>query len=232
MCVQGEAKFGALLSGLMGGVCVLVSKLPMWKGKAAAKAAKAKKQVSDRKLRSSLADDAVAEDSYVLDMSKPAAESLGYRQPAYYKHAIRAGENRLAVHFDQLDAPTLFTQDPEASLRARAKWKLTSSKLIVPVEELTSEEKAVRQATSTINFLSRQASQKKPGASGFGAVLGTSPASIAPAPPTGAAEEQTPRDSSPVAAFVAGVDDAPEAAPAATDGDGMELTPATAAAPV
>ena len=40
-------------------------------------------------------------------LSKPAAESLGYRQPAYYKHAIRAGENRLAVHFDQLDAPTL-----------------------------------------------------------------------------------------------------------------------------
>ena len=165
--LQGEAKLGALLSGLMGFVCVGLAKLPCMRFDAVAPATpaggkKLPKMVSDSKLRAStimLPDGSFAahEDSFVIS-STPAAQSLGYRQPQYYKHAIRAGDNRLSMHPDLLDQPSLFAMDPEASLRARDRWR---SARLRSASVLPLEERSERNAKGVVSFLQKSASERR-----------------------------------------------------------------------
>ena len=163
----------------MGFVCVGISKLPCWKrpkpkpppeeGVVEGGSPPAiRKAITDSKFKPSpvAAAEVEDEDSYVLS-DVPAAQTLGYRQPGYYRHAIRAGENRMMAHPDKLDAPSLFAIDPEASIRARAKWQLARSGSILPMEALTAEQKERRQTTGVISFMQKSASQKK----GLAAVL-------------------------------------------------------------
>ena len=172
----------------MGFVCVGISKLPCWKasriGKEKPPPVKTQPQleegaveggspvavrraITDSKFKPSpVAAQVEKEDSYNIGVV-PAAHEMGYRQPGYYRHAIRAGENRMMAHPDKLDAPSLFAIDPEASIRARAKWQLARSGSILPMEALTAEQKERRQTTGVISFMQKSASQKK----GLAAVL-------------------------------------------------------------
>ena len=205
---QSEAKFGALLSGLMGFVCVFAAKLPCFKRKAAARP-RLPHAVSDSKLVGvGVAAGVAPEDSFVMT-DQPAAAQLGYRQPNFYKHAIRAGDNRLAAHPDELERPSLFSIDPEASRRARGRWKQAyGSRSIFPVEGMTQEQRVERSATSVISFMQKSSSKTKFGAAAAAAGGEGGAASAAPA-----GDEVTPfePDSAPDAAPAAQASEAPPA---------------------
>jgi len=178
--LRAEAKLGALLSGLMGPVSLGIARLPCWRNASAAKkrtgacareaeaqaAAEVPTRVPDSKLKAvSVATE--REDSFILQ-DTPAALTLGYRQNAYYRHAIRAGDNRLAAHPDVLEKPRLFAVDPEASARARGRWQLAkvspgSSRILALAAEAygTEEERGQMQRASVIGFLQKSASERQ-----------------------------------------------------------------------
>lgn len=205
--LQGEAKFGALLSGLMGGVCIAISKLSCWKGKKVDRpSSPIRGEVPNHKLRAAI----FTVDSFIL-RDEPAAQSLGYRQSDFYKHAIRAGENRMANHPDQLQKPTFFAVDPDASLRARAKWKLArGTSTIVPLGALNDEERAEVRMNSTIKFLQRQSSGSKSSKLGL-AVANTAADAAEPSQPAAEPSQPVVEPSQPV---VEDVDSEPSAAAA------------------
>jgi len=80
--LQGEAKLGALLSGLMGIVCLGVSKRPCRVG-------------------------APARTMHTNERYRPGGK-LAYRYGIFLKHRIRSGANALPAHPDELHHPKLF----------------------------------------------------------------------------------------------------------------------------
>jgi len=155
--VQGEAKFGALLSGMMGIVCVVVGKLPCFRHKKHRKTDTSSPEAATSTGEKRPLPKAVAgTQTWNLD-----GEDLVWAlpdNPAFYRHAVRAGENALAEPHAKFELPSLFEIDPTAALRARGNWRLafSSSKKILPeVERQKSQQKSV------INYLSKEATQKK-----------------------------------------------------------------------
>ena len=148
----------------MGFVCVGISKLPCYRGKQAkpAGAPPSPKKVPHHKL---VPAGDVAEDSQHFAADVPAAAVLGYRQPAYYRHAIRAADNRLQDAFEAFEAPSLFSIDPEASVRARGRWRaaaLRGSSSVFPTDpSLTQEEREEKSVKAVLSFMTKSASSKK-----------------------------------------------------------------------
>lgn len=233
--LQGQAKLGALLSGLMGFFCIGISEIPVWKnahptaesppGSPKKEAAGMQRVPTDKLTAAPLS----AEDSYVPS-STPAAQQLGHRQQDFYKHRIRAGDNGLAEHPDKLQRPSLFSIDPEASMRARGRWQ--RSLAVLPLtENMTKEEKEQRSQKNLISFMQKQTTQRLGGVgdkvggwgAGAGAAAGgaggvSDSASAAPSTSESGGEDG-------VVAFVA---PAPDVASSESEGGDLALEPATA----
>lgn len=93
--LQGEAKFGALLSGLMGLLCIGVSKAPSLTRAASATATQ--RPLTER---------------------YQSGGRLAHRYGIFQRHQLRAGDNALPAHFDELHHPKLFDRG-----RAQAHWR-------------------------------------------------------------------------------------------------------------
>ena len=128
--LQGQAKLGALLSGLMGLVCVGVARA-----------------VHNRRLR------------------------RAKRHDNYYRHKVRAGDNQLPAHPDLLAKPALFEVDPDAALRARARWRKTMP-MLAREEDGTMGERSAKQIVS---FMQRSSSRRSSADRTAGASPATNP---------------------------------------------------------
>ena len=87
------------------------------------------------------------------------------------------------MHFDKMERPSLFSIDPEASLRARGRWQ---SARVNPMDALNPAERSERAKSSVVSFLQKSASDRKLSATSLAAAaaLGSSGAG---APSAGAA---------------------------------------------
>jgi len=190
--LEGEAKFGALLSGLMGFVCVGVSRMRCWyaststhsvrksqrtrdpslvKGKAYSLGAASTgprgsvsvSRVPHKMLRASAVareGETSPERSQHADWKMvPAVQALEARQTHYYRHAIRAGDNALEDHPSKLQHPSLFAVDPEASVRARIRWR-SATVSVLPLDEKSVTE---RNSKSVIAFMQKSVSESRNG---------------------------------------------------------------------
>jgi len=130
--LQGEAKLGALLSGLMGAVCVLVAKLPCWQRKhqifvrldaEQSHAAKAQGKSSEK----------VKMDKKTKRPKRQGLDELNVAEQIYFKSAIRAGDTAFLVPRHEAEKASLL--DMAWHDRAQVNWKLArqGSRRIVPI---------------------------------------------------------------------------------------------------
>jgi len=121
--LQGEAKLGALLSGLMGAVCLGVSSLPCWKSNHAAFHA------AHAETSSAKAADTAGGAPTVKRPKKQGA--INVDEALYFKSAIRAGDAAFLVPRHVAEKAGILEMDHE---RAKRNWGLArqASRRIVP----------------------------------------------------------------------------------------------------
>ena len=93
--LQGEAKLGALLSGLMGAVCVGIAKLPFWqRNHEQFVAMDAEKSIAAKVVERMEVGDDGQPVKRGKRPKKHGIEEIHVSEALYYKHAIRAADVR------------------------------------------------------------------------------------------------------------------------------------------
>ena len=65
------------------------------------------------------------------------------------------------MHPDKLEAPSLFSVDPDASLRARSRWQTAYGKRVIPLQTLSESERSEKRASAVIGFLQKDATKRR-----------------------------------------------------------------------